>query len=67
MYRIWINPFPRKGLVANLRSQIRRCPKAAQGIVAEIPQKSHGRFRGIGAESPVFLPAGGQKNAHGFS
>jgi hypothetical protein len=29
-------------------------PKAAQGIEAEIPQKSHGRFRGIGAESPVF-------------
>jgi hypothetical protein len=29
-----------------------RC--AAQGIVAESPQEAHWRFRGLGAESPVF-------------
>jgi hypothetical protein len=39
---------------------------SAHGIVAESPQEAHGRFRGLGAESPVFLPAqGGQKNAPG--
>jgi hypothetical protein len=28
---------------------------AAQGIAAESPQEAHGRFRGLAAESPVFL------------
>jgi hypothetical protein len=30
---------------------------AAHGIEAESPQKAHGRFRGLGADSPVFCPA----------
>jgi hypothetical protein len=30
---------------------------AAQGIAAESPQEAHRRFRGLEAESPVFLPA----------
>jgi hypothetical protein len=39
----------------------------AQGIGAESPQEAHGRFRGLAAESPVFLPAlRGQKNAPKF-
>jgi hypothetical protein len=38
------------GCVVNCRS--------AQGIAAEIPQDLHGQIRGIGAESPVFLPPG---------
>jgi hypothetical protein len=66
-------------LVAILRGKIAARPKAAQGIVAEIPQTRHGAGRGIGwsqfcftklllamqpgAESPFFLPARGQKNA----
>jgi hypothetical protein len=33
------------------------------GIVVESPQEAHGRFRGLGTESPVFLPGYGQKNA----
>jgi hypothetical protein len=38
--------------------------RGAQGIAAESPQEAHQRFRGLGAESPVFLPAlSGQKNA----
>jgi hypothetical protein len=34
-----------------------------QGIVAESPQEAHRRFRGLAAESPVFLPVFGQKKA----
>jgi hypothetical protein len=30
---------------------------ARNGIVAESPQEAHGRFRGLAAESPVFLGA----------
>jgi hypothetical protein len=37
-----------------MRDGVVRWISSAQGIVAEIPQKSHGRFRGIGADSPVF-------------
>jgi hypothetical protein len=37
----------------------------AQGIAAESPQDLHKQIRGLGAESPVFLPACGQKNASG--
>jgi hypothetical protein len=29
----------------------------APGIAAESPQELRGQFRGLGAESPVFLPA----------
>jgi hypothetical protein len=36
---------------------------SARGIVAESPQDLHGQIRGLGAESPVFLPGRGQKNA----
>jgi hypothetical protein len=36
----------------------------AQGIVAEIPQKPHRRFRGIGADSPVFLRFRRKKMRH---
>jgi hypothetical protein len=36
---------------------------AAQGIVAESPQELHRQFRGLAAESPVFLSVFGQKNA----
>jgi hypothetical protein len=36
---------------------------AARGIAAESPQEAHRRFRGLAAESPVFLPGCGQKNA----
>jgi hypothetical protein len=38
-----------------------RC--AAQGIAAESPQDLHWQIRGLAAESPVFLPGCGQKNA----
>jgi hypothetical protein len=34
-----------------------RVEPGAQGIVAESPQEAHWRFRGLAAESPVFLPA----------
>jgi hypothetical protein len=47
----------RKGLVANLHSQIRCLPLVrAQGIEVESPQEAHRRFRGLGTDSPVFLP-----------
>jgi hypothetical protein len=35
----------------------------AQRIEVESPQEAHGRFRGLGTDSLVFLPACGQKNA----
>jgi hypothetical protein len=35
----------------------------ARGIVVESPQDLHWQTRGLGAESPVFLPVRGQKNA----
>jgi hypothetical protein len=35
----------------------------AQGIEAESPQELHKQFRGLAAESPVFWPGCGQKNA----
>jgi hypothetical protein len=33
------------------------CCLPAQGIAAESPQELHEQFRGLGAESPVFLSA----------
>jgi hypothetical protein len=34
----------------------REKPLGVQGIVAESPQDLHWQIRGLGAESPVFLP-----------
>jgi hypothetical protein len=56
-------PVRRKGLIAILRGKIAARPKAAQGIVAEIPQEAHRRFRGIEAESPVFSASARKKCA----
>jgi hypothetical protein len=41
-------------LVAKSRSDFALPLVRARGIVAESPQEAHGRFRGLGAESPVF-------------
>jgi hypothetical protein len=41
------------------------CPPLvrAQGIEVESPQDLHEQIRGLGTDSPVFLPGRGQKNA----
>jgi hypothetical protein len=36
------------------------------GIAAESPQEAHRRFRGLGAESPVFCGVSRKKCAHIF-
>jgi hypothetical protein len=47
--------FTFRRLVMRINLPVLDCSSSsAQGIVAEIPQKSHGRFRGSGADSPVF-------------
>jgi hypothetical protein len=38
----------------------------AQRIAVESPQDLHKQIRGLGTESPVFLPGCGQKNAPKF-
>jgi hypothetical protein len=50
-------------LVAKSRSDFALPLVRAQGIAAESPQDLHWQIRGLGAESPVFLPGLGQKNA----
>jgi hypothetical protein len=45
-------PVGRKGLVANLHSANSLLAHASW-IEAKSPQEAHGRFRGLGAESPV--------------
>ncbi|MDR1316465.1 MAG: hypothetical protein LBK13_06285 [Spirochaetales bacterium] len=42
-----------------MKNKLREAQQArgAQGIAAESPQEAHRRFRGLGAESPVFYGA----------